>query len=119
MSDFRHFDLEDVDRVSVLTLKHQDFFDRLVIRELQDEMTEYVKNASPAKLLINFGRASAVSSETINALLRTREWILANNGQLKLCDMTDTVRTVFKVANLEPTIFEIHDSMSKALEAFD
>ena len=118
MADYEHFELDEVEGVAVLYLKDHDFFDRLVISELQDEMVDYVKNETPQKLLIHFGRVRAISSETINALLRTREWTQSNEGELKLCDMRDTIRSVFRVANLDRKIFEIHDSMHSALEAF-
>ena len=118
MNEYKHFRAETVDDVVVLHLTDSDFFDRLIINQLQDEMIQFVKTQEPSKLLINFGRVKSLSSETIGALIRAREYTVANGGTLKLCDMRDEIRAAFKMLNLEGKMFEIHDSMPSALDAF-
>lgn len=118
MSNFKHINVEIVDEVSVVHLADDDYFDRLTIHGLQDELLQFAKNESLPKLLISFGRVKTMSSEVINTLLRVRDWVVGNDGQIMLCDMRDTIREVFKVMRLEGKIFKIYDSMPKALDSF-
>ncbi len=118
MSDYKHFRVEDVDGTTVLYLASAEYSDRLVINELQDEMVEFVQDAMPTRLLISFGPVIRMSSETIGALIRVRDWIVGNDNHLKLCDMHTSIRQIFKIMNLDGRMFEIHESMPQALEAF-
>jgi anti-anti-sigma factor len=118
MADFKHFRWEKIDEVVVLHLVDAELFDRLIINEMQDEVLSFLKTYKIPKLLINFGAVRSLSSETLNALLKARDWIVGNDGIIKFCDMRDTIRQVFKVTNLDGTMFEIHDSMHEALDSF-
>ena len=118
MSIYKYFQPEQIDGASVCHLVDADFFDRAVINDFQEEMINFILAEKPDKLLIDFGRVRAISSETINALLRAREYMLASDGQIKLCDMREEIRQAFRLLNLEGKIFDIHDSMAAALESF-
>lgn len=119
MTDYKHFRVEDLDETTVLHLHDAEYFDRLVINELQDEMVEFVKTQTPDRLLISFGPVRRMSSELIGGLIKVRDWTVGNDGHLKLCDMHKSIREVFKMMNLDGKMFEIHDSMPQALDAFD
>ena len=117
-TEYVHIDVEDIEGVTVFRLRGSNFFDRQVILEAQDEMVAYVREHEPERLLIDFGRVRSFSSEAINAILRVREYVIANESQLKLCDMSDSIRQAYKVTNLDGVLFEIHGSMRDALDSF-
>lgn len=117
MADYNHFRVEIVGDISVVHLQDGEYFERLVINELQDELIEFAKTGCLPNLLISFGAVKRMSSEMLNALIRVRDWIVGNDGAMKLCDMRDSIRKVFTVTNLDK-MFEIHDSMPAAIDAF-
>lgn len=118
MAEFKHFRWEKSGDVVVLHLVDTELFDRLIINELHDEVMLFLKTYKIPKLLINFGSVRSLSSETLNALLKARDWIVGNDGTIKFCDMRDSIRQVFKVTNLDGTMFHIYGSMHEAMDAF-
>jgi len=50
--------------------------------------------------------------------LATDRRSISQDGRLKLCSMKENVREVFRMLNIEKTVFDIHDSASEALAIF-
>ncbi|HAY81370.1 MAG TPA: hypothetical protein DCY79_16315 [Planctomycetaceae bacterium] len=118
MSNFKHFDEETQQGVTVVRIKDHEFLDRLIGGELQEELISYVKQTAPKKLVVSFERVQRFSSETINALIRAREYVVSDGGSMKLCEMRPEIRNVFRILNLEDNVFEIHDSTFQAIDTF-
>ena len=59
------------------------------------------------------------STAVINAMLLVKKKLLSADGEVKLCNVSDGIRHVYQMLNLDGTVFEIHDSLPQALQAFD
>ena len=70
MTDPTYFDAEEFNGVTVICVKNADYFDRVAIHGLRDALVEFVQENTPDKLIVDFVNVKAISSETINVLLR-------------------------------------------------
>ena len=117
MAKYRHFEVDRENGITVLSLLAPDLVDFLVTSELQDELVKFVEKEKPEKLIVSFHNVSRCSTEIINALLRARKRVVTSGGTLRLCAMPDQIRSVFKMLNLEGTVFHIYDTKAEATEA--
>ncbi len=118
MNKYKHFNLEHNNEVSVVTLTDTELLDRLLTNELQDELVDFVESEKPTQMIINFQEVRRCSTEIINALLRSRKRLSAHDGRLKLCQMRAEIREVFRLLNLEGTVFKIYKTVSDAVQDF-
>jgi anti-anti-sigma regulatory factor len=114
MTKYQHFNVEQDKGVTVATLTDPELLDRLLTNELQDELIKFVEAEKPSQLIISFQEVRRCSTEIINALLRSRKRMSAHDGKLQLCQMRDEIREVFRLLNLEGTVFNIYKTVSDA-----
>jgi anti-sigma B factor antagonist len=69
------------------------------------------------KLVLDLGRVQFVDSRGCGAILSCLKQLSANSGDLKLCNVTKYVRTVFDLIRLHK-ICEIVGSKGEALSSF-
>jgi anti-anti-sigma regulatory factor len=86
--------------------------------ELCQQLIEFVSTRQPPRVIVDFSEVTRCSTAVINALLLVKKQLLSADGEVKLCNVSDGIRHVYRMLNLDGTVFEIHDSLSKALEAF-
>jgi anti-anti-sigma regulatory factor len=118
MAEFEHFKAHQEDGVTVVHLLDPRLFDTLMVSELQDELLEYLDHTRPASVLVDFDSVSHCSTAVINGLLRAKKRLMEWGGQLKFCNMDDTIREAYRLLNLDGTVFHIYDSKSDAMAAF-
>jgi anti-anti-sigma factor len=118
MAGYKHFHVARHNDVSVVHLTDTNLLDRLIISGMQDELLELIKTDAPKKLLVDFGAVTHCPSEVITGLLRTRKRLTPLEGELKICGMRDQIREVFKMMNLDGTVFHIYDTADEAMAAF-
>ena len=85
---------------------------------LKKQVVEMVEADKPTKLMISYREFERVSTEVINILLTLQKRISELGGQLKLCEMSQKVRSSYKLLKLDGTIFSIHNSLADAEAAF-
>ncbi len=114
----RHFKLQMHRDVFVLHLLDMTLRRTLVVSELSDELEQLHDEEHPKKVLINFGGVRSCSTEVINALLRFRTRLLADDGQVRLCGVNDDIAREFEMLQLDDSVLPIFDSASRALASF-
>lgn len=119
MQNRRRFDVAMSGDVTILRLKDPHLSELLEITELHDEMLDYIEQQNPRNLLVDFATVTHCSTAVINALLRAKKRLLGCGGRFMLCSMHEKVRDAYRVLNLDGTVFEIHDSLPEALDAFE
>lgn len=117
-SSFEHFTVEYREQVVVVSLTDLDLLDRLITNELQDELVRFVETEKPTCLILDFQRVRRCSTEIINALLRARKRVTQSGGRMKLSNMRPEMREVFRLLNLDGTVFEIYNTISDAWKEF-
>lgn len=118
MAGFKHLRVEQRDHVTVIHLLDSHLLDRVVLNELYEELTRFLNTFQPPHVLVSFGYVLRFGTEAVNCLLRTRKCLAAYGGELRLCDMQAGIHEIFKVLQLEGTVFSIHGSTAEALTAF-
>ncbi len=118
MPTYKHFQVYEIDGVSVIRLNGPRLFETILISELDDELIQYAETHRPQKLLVDFETVVHCSSAVINSLLRVKKRLLGHQGKLRLCAMHPSVRDAYRLLNLDGTVFEIHESRHDALAGF-
>lgn len=75
--------------------------------------------ASPSRLVVNLDRVEMLGSNTIGSFVAARNAVHGSGGKMVLCNVQPNVRLSLQALNLEGTLFEVFDSESDALRAFD
>lgn len=104
--------------VPVIFLIAAKLIDRDTIQQTQAELIHYIQSEKPSRLIINFKDVEAISSEFITTMLRAKEYVQSEEGELRLCNMSPMVRMAFQVTNLDGTLLKIADSIPKAVLSF-
>jgi anti-anti-sigma factor len=116
---YKYFNVQQAGDVTAIHLTSSDLFDSTVVSEMQDVVFELIELEKPAKLIIDFSEVRHCSSAVISHLLNIKQRILAAGGALKLCGQNAVVRDVFRVLSLDKGVFEIYQSQSAAMKAFN
>jgi anti-anti-sigma factor len=119
MTTYKHLRATLSEGATVIHLIDLKLLDRETIQGTQDELVEYVNSYRPERLIIDFKDVKAISSEFIAALIRCREYVKSNEGQLRLSGMNPVVRMAFKVTNLDGRLLFIYDTIPLAVDSFE
>jgi anti-sigma B factor antagonist len=84
---------------------------------------DFKRDAAPlleanAKLVFDLRRLRFIDSSGLGAFISCLRKVNAKGGDLKLCEMSKQVRTVFELVRLH-RIFEIYDTPAEAARAFE
>jgi anti-anti-sigma factor len=119
MSDSpKFFRSKKVEGVTEIILGTADFVSRPIISLAQQEITTYVDQYKPKRLVINFTNVSHISSEFITAMLRIQDHVRGHGGQMKLTHLNDNVYAPFKLTKLAGRVFMIYETTPEAIDAF-
>jgi anti-sigma B factor antagonist len=72
---------------------------------------------SNAKVVFDMGRLRFVDSSGLGAILSCLRQVRAAGGDLKLCEMTKAVRTLFELVRMH-RIFDIYNTRDEAVRTF-
>lgn len=112
-----HIDLDEADGVRVVRFRDRRLYDDRTVREAADQILGAVAGGGPVRLLIDFSGVDLVSSSLLGKLILLQRRVDASGGRLRLCEMSPTVRAVFRTSNLD-RLFAIDRDRREALEAF-
>lgn len=71
-----------------------------------------------AKVILDLGRLEFVDSSGLGALLSCLRVQTAQEGTLKLCSMTKTVRAMFELVRMH-RVFEVYNTLDEAVRSHD
>ena len=114
----RFFKVSIIEGIPEIELGTADFVSRPIILLAQEEITQYIDQHQPTRLVINFKNVGHISSEFINAMIQIRDHVSGNNGQMKLSHMSPSVVAPFKITNLAGRLFMIYETTPEAIDAF-
>ncbi len=105
------------DDVTIIHLPPE-LIDSLDIATARQQWREYVQSEKPGKVVVDFNAVRTCGSEAVGGLVHLATTIRAYEGDIILCSMSKRIRTIFDICRLIPTVFEAHDSVGEAVEAF-
>jgi anti-sigma B factor antagonist len=83
----------------------QNYLDRLV-------------ESGTQKILISFEKTNYISSAGLRVVLATAKLLNKSGGDLRLCNLSSTVRDVFEISGFT-TILNVFDSEKEAIDSFE
>ncbi|MEM9827882.1 MAG: STAS domain-containing protein [Planctomycetota bacterium] len=103
--------------VLVVGFTESKIIDTLRIRQTGKELHESIPQAVCKKLLVNFRGVSLMSSEMLQQLINLRVSCLNQGVDLKLCELSPNLMTIFRTTTLDSN-FDIHRDEEKAVASF-
>lgn len=113
MAERKHVQLTHHDGITVVHLGSS-INDRAQIHEFADELLEFIGEEQPRRLQLNFEHVKFFSSECISVIIRAQRRITEQHGRMNLCGMSKDLRKMFKICNLDGTVFKIFNSCRDA-----
>jgi anti-sigma B factor antagonist len=110
-------DLSEVEGVRVIRFLDRQLFDDRTVREAADQVHAATPSSGPIRLILDFSGVDLVSSSLLGKLILLQRRVDASGGKLRLCEMSNVVRSVFKTSNLD-RLFTIDRDRRESLEAF-
>ena len=118
MAELQRIHATNVDGVIVVDFQDRRIVDELIIRDLGDELVSLVDEEGSNRILLDFGKVEFLSSAALGKLISLRKRAAAFGGEVKLCNICDSVYTIFELTGF-PKKFDIKDTQEEALAAFD
>jgi len=91
---------DDYGPITVGTIEAVNMLDESNVREFGREVLAHVAGRPGGCLLLNFQHVAFLSSAAITELLRIQDACRPGGGQVRLCGLTDSIRSVFEITNL-------------------
>ena len=118
MAEYKHFELQELDGVTIVLLLDSKLLRQHILDELRDELLGYIDVNQPDKLLVFFGQVEYCTSAAISGLLSVKRRMAVYGGEVKLCALTAAVEESFGRLGLTGAVFQVFDSVGEAVESF-
>ena len=99
---------EAKDKITLGTVDGTNVLDGMNVADFGNSVLEFAKDKSALQLLLSFENITYMSSAALTELLRINEALKASSGSVRLCNLTNDIRKVFQITNLD-RMFAIHD----------
>ena len=109
-----HMDTEDIDGVLIINLLGETL-DVDNVKGFKKEMEPFLKEQ--VRVVFDMEQLQFVDSSGLGALLSCLREINESGGDLKLCAMTKSVRTLFELVRMH-RVFEIFNTREEAVSSF-
>jgi anti-sigma B factor antagonist len=84
---------------------------------IKTKISDLVSSYKLKSLVLNLEKINFIDSSGIGALIGLEKEIKKLGGDIKLCRMTNTVRTIFEMVQLN-RVFEVYPNQQQAVRAF-
>ncbi len=116
--EYKSFDVQQHVDVTLLNLKEHKVLHDFVVAGIREELLDFVHETKPLKLLVNFSAVNRCTSSIIGVMVDLKTMVKSLGGDMRLCGMTDEMREVYRICNLDGPFFQIYDSATQGLQAF-
>jgi anti-sigma B factor antagonist len=106
--------IENINEVTVVSL-HTDVLDANNAKDFKKEVTPTLEQAN--NVVFEMSEVKFVDSSGCGTLLSCLRQLKSANGELKLCGVHKTVRTLFELIRIH-RIIEIYDTKEEAAHSF-
>jgi anti-sigma B factor antagonist len=118
MSTAERIESREIDGVRVLRFADRRLYDDFTVRQVGDALADAMPTAPGSRLVLDFSQVDEVSSSMIGKLLLVLRRMDAAKGKLRLCELSPSVRGVFRSTNLD-RLFPIDRDLRESLEHLD
>jgi anti-sigma B factor antagonist len=99
------------------TIRSSSVLDALNVVTFGKEVADYIRDHHVKNLLLDFRHVNYLSSAVLTELIRIKEMLEEEKGNLRLCALNEDIKKVFEITNLD-TFFVIYDSADDAVKRF-
>lgn len=114
LMDCQYFNTEMMGAAIVVRLHALDPEDTPPISSIHREMSQLVESQHPEKLVVDFHDITRCTSQTVEALLHAQKLLKQFGGNMALSGVSDQIRDVFQILNLDGKVFKIYDRVPDA-----
>lgn len=104
------------DGVTIVELCEQRILDEVHIARIGSEIEQLISQTNPPRLVIDFANVSNMSSSALGMLITVHKRIREASGQLRLCNIQETIQEVFRITRLNE-IFQICSNRAEAIDS--
>ena len=105
-----------VGEVVVVGLAEPGTLDSSNVEDFREKMTDMVEHGT--KFLVNMSNVTFLDSSGLHAFVALWRNVSSLDGQIKLCSIDPSVRTVFELTRIH-RVLEIHDTEEGALASYE
>lgn len=117
MTGYRLIATEARGGATVVSVLEPQLTTHVVAEMLESELLHVVHELRPAIFVLDFEQVRMISSATIGVLLRVRQRLLEQGGQLRLCRVNVPISEVYRVLNLDQNLLLVFDTVEQAVKA--
>jgi len=104
---------EEQGAITLGTVTGTNMLDGVSVPAFGNEAIAYIEGKAGLHLLLDFKQVEYMSSAALTELLRINEELRKTKGSVRLCNLSNEIRKVFQITNLEK-LFVIHENDSTA-----
>ena len=108
------YKISTVDAVTVVSFKGKIISDA----DIQKLLTDLENSQLSANRVFDFSELTHINSSGINFIIKSLTKMRINNGDLVLCSVGGTVKTLFEMAKIDD-IFSIYQNVSDAINHYN
>ena len=105
--------VQKVGEVRVVTIMESRITEISDIREIGDELMEFLEMAEKPQVIIDFSKVTYLSSAMIGKLTAMHKKAKQYKGAVKMCAISPGVMQIFTITRLDK-VFEIHPDLTSA-----
>ena len=109
-------DISTKDAGEVKVVQFKGHLDSNTSQEAENYLKELLEQKAK-KILVDFEKLDYISSAGLRILLSTAKQLKVDDGQLRLCNLNETVQEIFDMSGFS-TILQVYNTESQALEGF-
>jgi anti-sigma B factor antagonist len=110
--------VEYTDDAVIISFTDEKILESKDVQVLKDSIMGVIEQAEGINLLLDFSKVKFLSSSVLGLLINISKRIYEQNGQMKLCNISDKIYEIFKITRLTK-IFDIYEDRETALKSFD
>jgi anti-sigma B factor antagonist len=108
--------VDDEEGIRVVRFLDRQLFDDRTVREVSEQLLGLLPSAgNPPRMVVEFAGVESISSAMLGKMVLLQRRADAAGGQLRLCDVTDPIRSVMRTTNLD-RLFHIDRDRRESLE---
>ncbi|HNY11605.1 MAG TPA: STAS domain-containing protein [Candidatus Wallbacteria bacterium] len=112
---FQKIENDELTRLSLSVYKIIGRIDPETAVEFENTMRLFQKKEK--NILLDFSQVAYINSFGIGILVDTQKNIVKNNGTIKICGLSESIKKIFQITYLT-RVFEIYDDISQAVKSF-
>jgi anti-sigma B factor antagonist len=106
----------DEPRIRVVRFQESRLYDDGVVREVFDQLASALPASAATGFVLDFSGVETISSSMLGKLILLQRRIDGQRGRMRLCNLSNTVRAVFRSTNLD-RLFQIDRDLRESREA--